>query len=92
MTDKTTASAENVAKQIIEFGQSKQFDKLQKLLSKCDTKLVGGNISISNQNWIKSYYHFYFSWNVRSQNESIGTMGSFSGIICSSVVIRIQNQ
>lgn len=43
--DKGTIAAENLAKEIIELGQAKDFDKLQKLISKSDTKLVS-NINL----------------------------------------------
>lgn len=40
MSKSSERSAESLAKEIIEFGQSKDFDKLQKLIAKCDSKLV----------------------------------------------------
>lgn len=37
---RSALSADDLAKEIIKFGQSKDFDKLQDLVAKSDTKLV----------------------------------------------------
>lgn len=39
-SEKNLANADNLAKQIIELGQNKEFAQLQQLIGKCDTKLV----------------------------------------------------
>lgn len=39
-SEKNQINADNLAKQIIELGQNKEFGQLQQLIAKCDTKLV----------------------------------------------------
>lgn len=39
-SDRNVMSSDNLAKQIIELGQNKEFGKLQELIAKCETKLV----------------------------------------------------
>lgn len=38
--DRNIMNSDDLAKKIIELGQNKEFNELQKLIVKCDTKLV----------------------------------------------------